>query len=196
MTSGRAALSWGFGLSLALHAAWLGSAPEPRPYVKRAPPAQSVELALIQLPARKKEPVGASNGAPVAQPSAADTQPAPPPEPVAPQTRSLPPAARAQGVASAKAAVARRAPRHSPSSVAEEPASVAPPLPAAEGTGRDLSALERTLKRIAATPTLTPDQRRKAMLVVLRTWEDPSRNESADQLIDALLRELRPGQDR
>ena len=70
-----------------------------------------------------------------------------------------------------------------------EPTSVSPPLPAAESGGRDLGALERTLKRIAATTELTPDQRRKAMLVVLRTWEDPSRNESANQLIDVLLRE-------
>jgi hypothetical protein len=55
----------------------------------------------------------------------------------------------------------------------------------------DGSALQRVLTQIAATTQLTPDERRKAMLVVLRTWEDPSGSHSAEQLIDALLEDAR-----
>lgn len=55
----------------------------------------------------------------------------------------------------------------------------------------DGSALERVLRQIAATTELTQDERRRAMLVVLRTWEDPSGKHSADELIEALLKDAR-----
>lgn len=169
MPSGRAALSWGLVLSLALHALWILSAPRGRPHVRRAPPAHTVELALVRgAPALDFTAVSPVTAAPEPDPGEPSQSV---PAPAAPRARVRP---RPVKLATAGS----------------------PPLPAAETTGRDLGALERTLRRIAATTELTPDERRRAMLVVLRTWEDPSRNESAEQLISALLRELHAGEDR
>ena len=196
MPSGRAALSWGFGLSLALHAAWLGSAPQAHPYVKRAAPAHMLELAIVRLPSRTLAPAETQQAA-AADPGRAD---APAVTTLVPDALASQPMAAGTADARPKAAAARdsarRAPRLRARAIEPETASVAPPLPAADDVGRDLSVLERTLKRIAATTELSPDQRRKAMLVVLRTWEDPSRNEGAAQLIETLLHELHPGEDR
>jgi len=280
MPSGRAALSWGFGLSLALHALWLAIAPQPRAHVRRAPPAVTSQLALhagapVELevvgpePADAAAPRAASTAPTVASATATDaasraptsasasptatdantpavsptkapaaasattasdadrassTAPtvaratatatetnapavSPGKTPTVASARAADSAARAgsglQGartvgdVSSQLSAAAASAPRTVPLRSREQArASAAPPLPAAEPIGRDLGALERTLKRIAATTELTQEERRKAMLVVLRTWEDPSRNESAEQLIKTLLTELRPGEDR
>lgn len=56
----------------------------------------------------------------------------------------------------------------------------------------DGSALERVLRKIASTTQLTQDERRRAMLMVLRTWEDPSGRKSAEELVDALIENTRP----
>jgi hypothetical protein len=60
----------------------------------------------------------------------------------------------------------------------------------------DGSALERVLRKIASTSELTQDERRRAMLIVLRTWEDPSGKHSAEELVDALIQGVRKAQTR
>lgn len=68
-----------------------------------------------------------------------------------------------------------------------QPAAAAPPAASSGAPAPDSGAVRRALERIARTPALTREQKRRAMLVVLRTWEDPSRTSRAEQLVDALL---------
>lgn len=65
-----------------------------------------------------------------------------------------------------------------------------PALPKrANAAQTDAGAIDRTLRRIAATTQLSVTARRRAMLVVLRTWEDPSIAPAAERLVDRLLYE-------
>jgi hypothetical protein len=61
-------------------------------------------------------------------------------------------------------------------------------LPVAAATASaDAGALARTLQRVAATPELSVEQKRKAMQALLRTWEGRTDAESAERLIDQML---------
>ena len=62
-----------------------------------------------------------------------------------------------------------------------------PPAPSAAPTAEDTAALTRTLQRVAATPELSTEQKRKAMLALLRTWEGRTDPETAERLINQLL---------
>lgn len=57
----------------------------------------------------------------------------------------------------------------------------------AKSGAADESALTRTLRRVAATPELTREQKRKAMLALLRTWEGRTDPDDAERMIDQLL---------
>lgn len=63
------------------------------------------------------------------------------------------------------------------------PSPVETPASSSGGDG----ALERTLQRVAATKELTDDQKRRAMLALLRTWEGRTDPQTAERIIDALL---------
>jgi ATP-dependent exoDNAse (exonuclease V) beta subunit len=173
----RAHASWGFAISLLLHATGLAALSlalprlEVRPGVVRRmelalqpalqPPQPSAAAAHVEI-----EAVNMVAAAP-AQLSAAEREaPAPAAKPIKP--------------AVAKA----RKPEAAPTPIKLQ--SAARPDPRADG-----SALERVLRQIAATTELTQDERRRAMLLVLRTWEDPSGQRSAEELVDALIKNAR-----
>ena len=67
----------------------------------------------------------------------------------------------------------------------------APGIAAYKGTNRSaIPAVEDGERKIAATSELTQDERRKAMLIVLRAWEGPPGSQDARALVDALLRDM------
>lgn len=67
-----------------------------------------------------------------------------------------------------------------------------PPQPSAAAqakAGTDTGALTRTLLRVAATPELSTEQKRRAMLALLRTWEGRTDPAAAERLIDQMLQQ-------
>jgi hypothetical protein len=82
-----------------------------------------------------------------------------------------------------KALAAHRAHRRRHAAGAMLPAPVATPASSSGGDG----ALERTLQRVAATKELSNEQKRRAMLALLRTWEGRTDPETAERIIDGLL---------
>lgn len=82
-----------------------------------------------------------------------------------------------------KALAPRRAHKRHHAAGAMLPAPVETPASSSGGDG----ALERTLQRVAATKELTDDQKRRAMLALLRTWEGRTDPQTAERIIDALL---------
>lgn len=97
-----------------------------------------------------------------------------------PSTAPETPAAPEQAVVAALPSSQPARKRRSPSPV--------PAAPSASAAA-DAGALTRTLQRVAATPELSVEQKRKAMLALLRTWEGRTDPESAERLIDQLLQD-------
>ena len=174
MGAWRTHVGWGFALSLALHLVAIAALAWALPllHVRPGTP-HRIELAIVHEPAQQAPPPAAvdlaAQSAQAAEPSTADM----PKEPVWPE-----PARR-------KVRVARK-PQAAPNS------GEAPRISSAQlaDSRSDGSVLERVLRKIAATSELTQDERRKAMLLVLRTWEDPSGSQDAQRLVDALLANL------
>jgi hypothetical protein len=194
----RSHVGWGLAASLLLHVTGIAALTLALPRLNVRPGViRRVELAIVQEP-----------------PPAASSKPAPPPpaavevslEPAAgpAATRAAPgPDDRPSVPAELAAADAPRVPV-TPSATSPTPspqpklrkAPKAVLVPKVQSSVRpdprsDGSALERVLRQIAATSELTQDERRRAMLVVLRTWEDPAGKRSADELIEALLKNVR-----
>ncbi|HET8937734.1 MAG TPA: hypothetical protein VFN67_30025 [Polyangiales bacterium] len=176
----RAHVGWGLLISLTLHVSGIAALSLALPRLNVRPGmVRQVEFAVLEAPS---ETGLAAATAPPPLTASADLEPAALPlaaasDVAAPQTSGT----KAQPRAAArvrKPLTATASPRQVTSATHADPRS-------------DGSALQRVLTQIAATTELTPDERRKAMLVVLRTWEDPSGTHSAEQLIDALLEDAR-----
>jgi hypothetical protein len=173
----RVHLGLGIALSLALHGLGLGTLSFVLPRVRVRPGIpDTVELAVVQEPARPAPPTAAAPPDNAALPAAPPTAATPGDLTRKPTTPARP----------------RVSPPRTPAAPPATPATarVTSAHPQADPRS-DGSALERVLRQIAATTTLTQDERRKAMLVVLRTWENPGGTQDAQQLIDALLANLR-----
>lgn len=182
---------WGVSLSLALHVGALGALGWVLPRVNVRPGVtHRVELSIV-------------HEAPKAAPLPAPVSPAPASTRTAASQPSQPSAATEADAEHAPDHLATRKAHPRPrklqrtatrATAAQPPTTTSDDIRIRSATHADPrsdgSALERVLRKIAATRELTPDQRRKAMLVVLRTWEDPSGGRDAQQLIDALLAEL------
>jgi hypothetical protein len=178
----RSHVGWGLALSLLLHGTGIAALSLALPRVNVRPGVlRQVDFSVLAAP----QPAPAA--APVAQ------------EPAAPAVAAAAaenPAAGVQ-VEVARPAAPHRAPRPVPApKAAPKPSLIAAtpsklPSSVRADPRSDGSALERVLRQIAATSELTQDERRKAMLVVLRTWQDPSAQRQADELIDALLKSAR-----
>jgi hypothetical protein len=185
----RSHVGWGLGLSLLLHGTGIAALSLALPRVNVRPGmSRQVDFSVLAAP----EPA-----------------PRPPPREVAAAPVAPEAAASAFAVAATEAPAADvevdvaqpAAPKVAPKPVPTPKAAPKPPLKAATPSKlpssvradprSDGSALERVLRQIAATSELTQDERRKAMLVVLRTWQDPSAQRSAEELIDALLESAR-----
>jgi hypothetical protein len=174
-------VGWAISTSVLTHVALLLSPPRPPPREPAVVP-KAVEFAVVNLPSAD------ANGE-----AGRDNTPSAPPEP------------------NASGPVRVDESHESTGAVDEPPRRKAPPRPTSTGprapkpkssatvglprkpNDSDLAAgsgvLERTLRKIAATTQLTLQQRRRAMLVVLRTWEDPSRTIEATLWVDSLLLE-------
>jgi hypothetical protein len=169
----RSHVGWGLAISLLLHSTGIAalSLALPRLNVRPGVVVHSVEFAVLDDAERVTEQAAATAA-----------------EQVPPQAD---PAASIEVSAAAVQTTAPRpvqASRKSPL-VAATPALV--PSATRADPRSDGSVLQRVLRQIASTNELTQDERRKAMLVVLRTWEDPSGKRSADELINALLENAR-----
>jgi hypothetical protein len=192
MEPSHSRIGWAFSTSLLTHVMLLVQAPTPRPREPALQP-QAAEFALVRLPDGADNPAGDAAAIAAAAPAApASAAPAPAEwNQNAPKTlptrRSVVRAAKpaqTRGTAADSGAITRSASKSAAIGGRSERA----PGELATGSG----ALERTLRRIAATSQLSLQQRREAMLVVLRTWEDPSRTEQATLWVDRLLREHAP----
>jgi hypothetical protein len=208
----RSHVGWGFVLSLLLHATGIAvlSLALPRLNVKpgvlrqidfavlsepaEAPNAPKAAAAAAAQPARPDEPMTSAVAVEVINdPTAAiELSPAPilapKPAPIA-----APKPARKAPIQPLSAAppTARPTQRQLTAAVPSKLPATPHPNPRSDG-----SVLERVLRQIAATSELSQDERRRAMLIVLRTWEDPSGKRSAEELIDALLERVRQSPDR
>lgn len=204
----RSHVGWGLALSLLLHVTGIVGLSLALPRLNVRPGVlRPVDFSVLTPP----EEVGRAPAAPRG-PAAAEALAARPEEPetvaavveVVDSPRAsieLSPAQRAAPAPVAAPKPARKAqakpltaapPAAKPA--ASQPSAAAPSELTArrEGDPRsDGSALERVLRKIAATSELTQDERRKAMLIVLRTWEDPSGRRSAEELVDALIENIR-----
>lgn len=196
-------------LSLLLHALGIGvlSLVMPRLNVRSGVVAPPVDFAVLSEPAQSPRAPDARKA-----PEAAAEQPARPEEqaraalsvevgenPNAGIALSPAPASEPAPVAAPKPAQKAPSKPLTAAPPKERPA-VAPPRAAAPSRlasdsradpRSDGSALERVLRQIASTSELTQDERRRAMLIVLRTWEDPSGRRSAEELVDALIKNVR-----
>lgn len=203
----RSHVRWGLLLSLLLHATGIAalSLALPRLNVKpgvlrhvdfavlsqeeapRAPDAPKASAAAAPQPARPEQPLAAAIAVEVVANDNASVEISPAPAPAAAPVAAPKPARKAQAKP-LSAAPPAKTPATSPPSAA---------TPSALTTANradprsDGSALERVLRKIAATSELTQDERRRAMLIVLRTWEDPSGKRSAEELVDALIKGVR-----
>lgn len=198
---------WGFLLSLLLHATGIAalSLALPRLNVKpgvlrqvdfavlseedapRAPDAPAASAAAAPQPARPEQPVAAAVSVEVVDNQNASVAVSPAPLATAAPVAAPKPARKAQAKPLSAAAPAKAAATAPPSAAApSDLTSTSRADPRSDGT-----ALERVLRKIAATSELTQDERRRAMLIVLRTWEDPSGKRSAEELVDALIQGVR-----
>jgi len=204
----RAHVGWGLLLSLLLHATGIAvlSLALPRLNVrpgvlrevdfavlssseeaKRTPAAAPARAAAAEQPARPDMPQSEAAVVEIAENPAASVALSPA-QTAAPAPVTAPKPARKAPTKPLTAAPPARQPR------AAQPAAATPSkLPARSDADprSDGSALERVLRKIASTTELTQDERRKAMLIVLRTWEDPSGRRSAEELVDALIQSSR-----
>lgn len=201
-------VGWGLSLSLTLHLSAFTALSAVLPHINVRPGVEhTVEFSVI-----REAPRAAPSAAPPAAPEPR-TVPAPGAPPAQPPPRAQPasalrtpaapePAARARAAPAVERPKRASAPRRDAAPHPTPKPTPEPPTPAREAriqsatradARSDGSALERVLRKIAATSALTQDERRKAMLVVLRTWENPNGSADAEALIDALLRELRGG---
>jgi hypothetical protein len=188
----RSHVGWSLVLSLLLHATGIAvlSLALPRLNVKPGVPRQvdfSAPTAAAVQPARPDEPELAAVVVEVVENPRANVELSPALVPTPAPVAAPKPARRAP----AKPLTAA-APTPQPS--AAPPTAATPSdLPARSDADprSDGSALERVLRKIASTTQLTQDERRRAMLMVLRTWEDPSGRKSAEELVDALIENTR-----
>jgi|GEM_PF-6154079 hypothetical protein len=201
-------VGWGLVLSLLLHATGIAvlSLALPRlsvsPEVVRQVDFSVLSASLEEAPAPAADPAPAAAAAPPARPdepelAAAVVEVVQNPRAEVEVSPALDP--KPSPVAAPKPA--RKAPARpltaaapTPQPSAAQPTAATPnDLPARSDADprSDGSALERVLRKIASTTQLTQDERRRAMLMVLRTWEDPSRRKSAEELVDALLKNVR-----
>ena len=202
----RSHVGWGLCLSLLLHATGLValtlalprvnvrpgapspidfavlSAPTPRP-----PDAPNATTTLAAKPARPDEPSAPAVAVELTDDPTASVALSPAPSPAPAKVAAPKPAHKA------RARPVTQAPPGPKPSAAPPTAATPSTLPSAARADphSDGSALERVLRQIAATSELTPDERRRAMLIVLRTWEDPSGRQRAEQLVDALIENAR-----
>jgi hypothetical protein len=145
-------------------------------------PAQQ-ETAQRETAPAQPEPAAKPSAQPLPEETAATIEVSPPasPTPVTPPPARKPePPARKRKPPTAAAAVAPKTPAAAPSK--DTPREDAHP---------DGSTLERVLRQIAATTELTQDERRRAMMVVLRNWQEPNSEHSPEELIDALIQNAR-----
>ena len=174
-------VGWGLLISLTLHVSGIAALSLALPRLNVRPGlVRQVEFAVLDAPvetnlaaataAPAQQLPAAVAAAPAAEAATIEVSAAPAPQPL-------------------RAAAPIRKPVSKPLTAAASPRPITSATHADPSS--DGSALQRVLAQIAATTQLTPDERRKAMLVVLRTWEDPSGKHSADELIDALLEDAR-----
>jgi hypothetical protein len=205
----RSHVGWGLVLSLLLHATGITALSLALPRLNVTPGVVH-QVNFSVLSATSEAPAPAPGPAPA--PAAAAAQPARPDEselaavavevvenPRAPVEVS--PAAKVSPAPVAAPRPARKAPAKpltaaapTPQPSAAQPTAATPSdLPARSDADprSDASALERVLRKIASTSALTQDERRRAMLIVLRTWDDPSGRKSAEELVDALIKNVR-----
>lgn len=204
----RSQVGWGLVLSLLLHATGIAALSLALPRLNVRPGVlRQVEFSVLSAPVEAEAP------APLAgpDPAAAAAPPARPDEPelatvvveVVENTRATVELSPGPKVAPAPVAAPKPA-RNAPAKpltaaaptaqpAASQPTAATPnDLPARSDADprSDGSALERVLRKIAATSALTQDERRRAMLIVLRTWDDPSGRKSAEELVDALIESI------
>ena len=205
----RSHVGWGFLLSLVLHAAGITllSLALPRLNVRpgvvtrqvdfavlsepqeapRTPDAPKAPAAAAEQPARLDQRAAAAVAVEVAQTPSASVQ-------LSPANASTPgPVAAPKPAHKAPDKPLTAAPPKRQPAIPQPTAAAPSKLQVSRGTDprSDGSALERVLRQIASTTELTQDERRQAMLIVLRTWEDPSGRRSAEELVDALIKNVR-----
>lgn len=201
----RSHVGWGFLLSLVLHATGIAGLSLALPRLNVRPGVlRPVDFSVLSAPVEAPRTPDAP-----AAPVAAAEQPARPEEPESPAALvevmesptasvALAPARLPTPAPVAAPKPARKAPSKPLTAAAPTPQpTAAQPTAATPGKLQDRthadprsdgSALERVLRQIAATTQLTQDERRRAMLMVLRTWEDPSGRRSAEELVDTLIK--------
>jgi hypothetical protein len=203
----RSHVGWGFLLSLLLHATGIAALSLALPRLNVRPGVlRHVDFAVVSKPVPVQVPE------PEARAPEAAAQPARADEPAIAASAvevienpsasvELAPARAATPAPVAAPKPARKAPTKpltaappAPQPTASQPTASTPsqlPTSTHADPRSDGSALQRVLRQIASTSELTQDERRRAMLIVLRTWEDPSGKHSAEDLVDALIKGVR-----
>ena len=185
----RSHVGWGLALSLLLHGTGIAALSLALPRLNVRPGVlPQVDFSVLAAPEPSARP-----SASVAAAAPATAEPAAAALALAAAGTELPTGAVDVTPAAAPKRAARPVPAPKPARKPPLTAATPSQLPSSVRADprSDGSALERVLRQIAATTELTQDQRRRAMLVVLRTWQDPSGQRSAEELIDALLEAVR-----